>query len=201
MQVFLPDPDAHEVARVLDDKRLFKQTVESYQLVGGLLRQKLVTEVQVGTRWTRPHARADKLPKPPREVPVMRDLPEAEWHLVPRMTERTWGDHTVGQMWAGSEEFLLEYTRVLAAEWRRRGHRETCAHKIDVLLSKACTPAERLERSAPPPWYQDVELRDRVCQSHRRALVWKDPEHYGPIWPDEPAEYAYVWPVSATPKS
>ena len=34
-----------------------------------------------------------------------------------------------------------------------------------------------------------------VHRSHRSALVRKDPEHYGSLFPDADPEVPYVWPV------
>jgi hypothetical protein len=34
-----------------------------------------------------------------------------------------------------------------------------------------------------------------VHRSHRSALVRKDPEFYGPLFPDADPESGYFWPV------
>jgi hypothetical protein len=39
-----------------------------------------------------------------------------------------------------------------------------------------------------------------VHQSHRSALVRKDPGHYRPLFPDVPDDLPYVWPASERPR-
>jgi hypothetical protein len=35
-----------------------------------------------------------------------------------------------------------------------------------------------------------------VHRSHRSALLRKDPDHYRPLFGDQPADLPYVWPQS-----
>jgi hypothetical protein len=39
-----------------------------------------------------------------------------------------------------------------------------------------------------------------VHDSHRSALVRKDPGHYRPLFPDVPDDLPYVWPPSDRPR-
>lgn len=52
---------------------------------------------------------------------------------------------------------------------------------------------ERLARVAGlPPWLGDPVFH----RSHRSSLIRKDPAFYRPLWPDDPDDLDYVWPVS-----
>lgn len=46
---------------------------------------------------------------------------------------------------------------------------------------------------ALPPWLGDEDFH----RSHRSSLLRKDPEHYRPLFPDDPDDLPYVWPVRA----
>lgn len=46
---------------------------------------------------------------------------------------------------------------------------------------------------ALPPWLGDEDFHRR----HRSSLLRKDPEHYRPLFPDDPDDLPYVWPVRA----
>jgi hypothetical protein len=46
-----------------------------------------------------------------------------------------------------------------------------------------------------PPWLGDEAFH----RSHRSSLLRKDPEHYGPLFPEVPDDLEYVWPVRRTP--
>jgi hypothetical protein len=48
-----------------------------------------------------------------------------------------------------------------------------------------------LEAAGDVPWWWGLEP---VHRSHRSALLRKDPDHYGPMFPGVPADLAYVWP-------
>jgi hypothetical protein len=182
IQVFVPYADLDKIALALDNKRLFKQGVESYQLAGGLTRRLLVTTQVTGQRTLRTG----------RVVDVVEDLPAEDWTAVPRLNKKgepgkTWGDHRVGRMWDGHLGFLAQYQHVLMAEWRLRGYAETVDLKLTRLLQLA--GVDLLDKT-PPPWWGD----ERVHASHRAALSFKFPEHYTPQWDDAPA-YDYYWPT------
>lgn len=42
----------------------------------------------------------------------------------------------------------------------------------------------------PPDW-----LTEEFCRAHQSNLVRKDPEFYGPKFPDVPLDLPYIWPV------
>lgn len=107
-----------------------------------------------------------------------------------------WKSHPAVLMWQGHEEALGRYGLVMCDVWVERGFDDTCAGTIvDDLAAYGVTEIrteEALrEADALPAWIED----DRVLESHRSALVRKDPELYGPLFPDAPADLPYVWPV------
>lgn len=97
-----------------------------------------------------------------------------------------WQSHPAVGLWRGHECRLLAYQNAICDEWTGRGYRDTCRDKTaDVHFgSRAC-------RTGPVPvWLGDAAFH----LSHRSNLVRKDPERYGLLWPDVPADLPYVWP-------
>ncbi|MBQ0988201.1 MSMEG_6728 family protein [Streptomyces sp. F63] len=109
-----------------------------------------------------------------------------------------WRHHPAVRMWAGYEEALVRYGLVMVRGWRADGRRDTCAATLTGDLSRAtgCTAPRSQEELAAagelPPWLGDPAFH----LSHRSALVRKDPERYGPLFPGVPGDLPYVWPVS-----
>jgi hypothetical protein len=54
--------------------------------------------------------------------------------------------------------------------------------------------AELAEAGALPPWLGDPDFH----LSHQSALVRKDPDFYGPLFPGVPDDLEYVWPARRT---
>ncbi len=107
-----------------------------------------------------------------------------------------WKRHPAVRMWAGYPDGLAAYGLAVCAEWTGRGRPDTCAATIGTDLAAAGRPSPRTQaelaaRAELPEWIGD----DRVHRSHRSALVRKDPEFYGPLFPDADPEEPYVWPV------
>jgi hypothetical protein len=97
-------------------------------------------------------------------------------------------------MWKGHEEALAAYGLAVVAEWERRGSADTCAPQIVDELG--CAPRSqaklaRLKRRGLPAWLGDEAFH----RAHRSNLLRKDPEWYGRLWPEEPDDLEYVWPV------
>ncbi|GAA3571080.1 hypothetical protein GCM10022197_29430 [Microlunatus spumicola] len=108
-----------------------------------------------------------------------------------------WKSHPAVLMWQGYEEALGRYGLVMCEVWVERGFDDTCAGTIvDDLgacgITEIRTEEALREAGAVPPW--DVE-GDPVLESHRSALVRKDPELYGPLFPEADPAVPYVWPV------
>lgn len=107
-----------------------------------------------------------------------------------------WANHPAVLMWKGFEEALGRYGFVCCDVWTGLGFGDTCAATIGadlaaVGITEVRTQAELAEAGALPPWLGDPELH----RSHQSALVRKDPEHYGPLFPGVPDDVEYVWPV------
>jgi Pyrimidine dimer DNA glycosylase len=110
-----------------------------------------------------------------------------------------WKTHPAVLMWQGYEEALGRYGLAMCDVWVENGFGDTCAASItgDLAtfgISVIRTEAELREADAMPPWVVDG---DPVLESHRSALVRKDPELYGPMFPEVDPEVPYVWPVRA----
>lgn len=108
-----------------------------------------------------------------------------------------WKTHPAVLMWQGYEEALGRYGLVMCDVWVERGFGDTCADTIEADLAAYGIAPIRSEEAlrqaaAVPPW--DVD-GDPVLESHRSALVRKDPELYGPSFPEADPTVPYVWPV------
>jgi hypothetical protein len=106
-----------------------------------------------------------------------------------------WRHHPAALMWRGHLEALGAYSFAIVDEWTRRGHADTCAATIGADLSEAGVSSVRPQSElaadhALPSWLGDPDFH----RSHQSALVRKDPEHYGPLFPDVPDDLPYVWP-------
>jgi hypothetical protein len=109
-----------------------------------------------------------------------------------------WKSHPAVLMWKGYEEALGRYGITMCEVWLELGFGDTCAATIAADLAAFGIPhlrteAELAEAGALPPWLFD----DTVQQSHRSALVRKDPEFYRQKFPDVRPDIEYVWPVRA----
>ncbi|MFP4145455.1 MAG: MSMEG_6728 family protein [Phycisphaeraceae bacterium] len=95
-----------------------------------------------------------------------------------------WQSHPAVRMWRGYEHHLVRYGLAICHAWTGRGYRDRCAGQIRELAPPGPAPAE-------PPWLGDEALH----RSHRSNLLRKNPEHYGPLFPDVPDDLPYVWPI------
>jgi hypothetical protein len=101
-------------------------------------------------------------------------------------------------MWAGYEEALVRYGLDFAAVWISTGRADTTAATLTADLGAACSLT--VIRSQPelagtgdlPPWLGDPVFHE----SHRSALVRKDPGFYQPLFGEVPDDLPYVWPPS-----
>jgi Pyrimidine dimer DNA glycosylase len=107
-----------------------------------------------------------------------------------------WKRHPAVRMWVGYAEGVAAYGLATCREWVGRGGADTVAGTIGVDLAAAGLP--------PVPRTQEVlagagELptwigNERVHESHRAALVRKDPAFYGALFPDVDPQLPYFWP-------
>jgi hypothetical protein len=107
-----------------------------------------------------------------------------------------WKHHPAVRMWAGFPDGVAAYGLAVCAEWMRRGRADTCAATIATDLAAAGRPPPREQAELAgchelPPWLGD----ERVHRSHRSSLVRKNPEFYGPLFPDADPALEYYWPV------
>ncbi|MEU9625790.1 MSMEG_6728 family protein [Streptomyces luteogriseus] len=109
-----------------------------------------------------------------------------------------WRRHPAVKMWLGYEEALVRYGLEICRVWREQGHQDTCAATLvaDVAATRPHAPIRDQHRLAAegelPPWLGDGPFHE----SHRSALVRKDPETYATLFPDVPDDLPYVWPTS-----
>ena len=99
-----------------------------------------------------------------------------------------WVNHPATRMWRGYERALLAYQQATVIEWTDRGYKDTCWPKTQAVYDMFFdnTSVEL------PHWWGD----NRVHDSHKSALVFKDPVWYNTIYPDVVGEYNYYWPVA-----
>ena len=99
-----------------------------------------------------------------------------------------WTNHPATRMWRGYEAALLEYQRCTVMEWKARGYKDTCWEKTVAVFNENFSHQECVKI---PHWWGD----NRVHNSHKSALVFKDPVWYNTIYPDVEGVYDYYWPV------
>lgn len=107
----------------------------------------------------------------------------------------SWSNHPVVKMWSGHEYSLSCYGIVVAQQWRSFGYKDTVLPKLQCCigeLSWRMLPKDdvgrrlegwsscghRFHDTGLPGWFGDSRLHD----SHKRALVAKNPEHYSNIF-------------------
>jgi len=194
MQTFAPYPDAERSAAVLDKQRVFKQTVETYQILLWLHGAQMWLWAE-GTD-------------------------EERRILVPRDPTGPRYNHPAIRLWAGNERALGEYQRVFCAETDRRGINSTVWSKSAQVLKELDLGPETADL---PAWWGDTRVPDDDDPDspagfhfrHRSNLVLKNPQFYGPLFPDalplrhEVASvddlydganyYGYEWPEGRRP--
>jgi hypothetical protein len=107
-----------------------------------------------------------------------------------------WAHHPAVLMWKGFEEALGRYGFTCCEVWTERGFGDTVAATMTVDLRAAGIRDVRTQSAlaaagALPPWLGDEALH----RSHQSSLLRKDPDAYGPLFPDVPDDLPYVWPV------
>ncbi|MGC9666345.1 MSMEG_6728 family protein [Planosporangium sp. 12N6] len=104
-----------------------------------------------------------------------------------------WKRHPAVRMWAGYEEALVRYGLEVCGVWCAAGRADTCATSILTEYGRPVRTQEELAAAGElPPWLGRADLHE----SHRSALVRKDPERYRPLFGDVPDDLPYVWPAS-----
>jgi hypothetical protein len=107
-----------------------------------------------------------------------------------------WANHPAVLMWKGFEEALGRYGLTCCEIWVEKGFGDTCATSITEDLRAAgvmsIRPEGQLRKAGLLPWWLGD---DDFHESHRSALIRKDPKRYGPLFPGTRGDLPYVWPV------
>jgi hypothetical protein len=106
-----------------------------------------------------------------------------------------WVWHPATLMWRGAERWLLDYQRAVCAEAVRRGTEDTCLAKTREIHARYVTKTGD-EGLAIPLWAGVPGFHEAM----RGNLLRKDPDHYGPLFPNADAEAEYVWPARSKGK-
>lgn len=107
-----------------------------------------------------------------------------------------WANHPAVLMWKGYEEALGRYGITCCQVWAELGHGDTCATTIAADLGSSGVQRiraqpELADAGALPDWLGEAQLH----LSHQSSLLRKDPNWYGPRFPDVSADLPYRWPV------
>lgn len=95
-----------------------------------------------------------------------------------------WANHPAARMWRGYEKALARFGLCTCVEWIERGYKDG---QVEVILALMAD----LPETGNPPWVG----RDDVHKAYRSNLLRKAPDHYRALWPDDPDDLPYVWPV------
>jgi hypothetical protein len=109
-----------------------------------------------------------------------------------------WRHHPAVKMWRGHEEALGRYAFTVCEVWTELGFGDTCAATIGSELAtfgvdRVRSQPELAAAGALPSWLGDEDFH----RSHRSSLRRKEPDFYGPKFPDVPDDLPYVWPLPA----
>jgi hypothetical protein len=176
VQTFLPYPDFVKSVWCLDYRRLGKQRVECLQILQTLA---------IG-----PYQKAI--------IPALLEFPKWESCSVNEFKTNTkvylyrktpWYNHPAARMWKGFETALAAYGIECCKEWTRRGFEDTCEEKI---WSMPHTIKKSMSEWKMPDWLG----KENFHLSHRSNLLRKNETYYRPIFPNDPNNLPYVWPVN-----
>ena len=106
-----------------------------------------------------------------------------------------WRTHPAVTMWNGYTEALVTYGVAIADQWVADGFADTVKPQLLEFTAPAPPRSQAALAAAGdlPPWLGWESLH----RSHRAALLRKDPDHYGPLFPGVDPDQPYVWPESA----
>jgi hypothetical protein len=106
-----------------------------------------------------------------------------------------WSNHPAVRMWRDNPLTLALYAIAICEAWIALGYQESLIPWFELRREKL---TEQLQRTnacifpeSPPVWLGDQKFHS----SHRAALLFKNPTHYGQFgWIEEP-KIEYVWPM------
>jgi hypothetical protein len=109
-----------------------------------------------------------------------------------------WRSHPAVTMWRGHTPALVCYGFAVIEAWVARGFADTTARPIAEFVhpDRPRTQQELDAAGLMPPWLGWAPLH----ASHRAALVRKDPERYGTMFPGVPEDLPYTWPDPPAPE-
>lgn len=169
MQTFIPYSDYEKVAKCLDNKRLGKQRVETWQIYNALQKIK----------------RREDLKFRIEDKEYMNQTELDEYDSLQRIG---WENHPIVKMWKNYESSLLKYGLVMCQEWIRRGFKDTMFERFEKELKNKGFNSYQYYIISDPFWINDEELN----LSHRSNLVRKDPLFYGFFNVRNDLEYKWI---------
>jgi hypothetical protein len=103
-----------------------------------------------------------------------------------------WANHPAVLMWKGHEYQLCIFGVWTCREWILRGYED---NQLTWFVSKSLELSWSGASELYPLWFGN----ERVHGSHKRKLIWKDPDWYLPRFPEYYGEKfdeepAYFWP-------
>ena len=103
-----------------------------------------------------------------------------------------WRNHPAVTMWSGFTEALVTYGIATTRRWQAAGFADTVEPQLVEFLGRRPLRSQRELRDAGllPTWLGSRPLH----RSHQAALLRKDPDHYGPLFPAVDRDLPYVWP-------
>ncbi len=108
-----------------------------------------------------------------------------------------WKNHPAVRMWRGFVPALVAYGFAICDAWEAAGRADATRTALLDFTGGVVPDWQQLyDGGRLPPWLG----RDDVHRSHQSALVRKDPQRYGPFFPDVPADLPYVWPEAMFPR-
>jgi hypothetical protein len=114
--------------------------------------------------------------------------------LLGHTQSKAWANHPATKMWRGHSGPLASYGLHMCEEWMRRGYKDTLWSKIHTMLDEINSQVRSTGSLSEihPPWWLGEEI---LHESHRAALLFKNPQHYGQYGWEEKPIIAYYWPV------
>jgi hypothetical protein len=109
--------------------------------------------------------------------------------------DRGYQSHPAVRMWRGHILALCNYGAIAADVFAERFCK---ADDRSVWFARRQTELRSkypIEQGKYPPWFGCIA----VHASHRSRLIVKNPDRYGPEWPDTPEDMPYLWPVNTGP--
>lgn len=182
MQTFLPYPNALQSALALDGKRLYKQALETTQILDVLvLKNKYYCHycgVYAATT-SEFNGYLCRRPDPADKHVLNHDIKQTPWY-----------NHPAVNMWRGYEIALYDYTQVMITIATKRGYdTASLRDKMPVYLDEIIT------KDYVQPWWWGIP---ELHQSHRANLLRKNYEFYSKQGFMGDLTTPYWWPNATT---